>query len=117
MTPQAESRIRQLVRGSITNHVIGVDRLDYSKGLPDRFRSFRRHSLRWAPNRVQIACVADDGDWDNIAVVNPDNSAGWNLASEVGDKDDPHYSPDGNRILYTRRQNGLVRLCDRGVLQ
>ena len=41
-TPEAESRIRQLVRGSIRNHIIGVDRLDYSKGLPDRFRSFRR---------------------------------------------------------------------------
>ncbi|MEA2510777.1 MAG: hypothetical protein QOJ59_264 [Thermomicrobiales bacterium] len=75
----------------------------------------RRHSLRWAPNRAQIACVSDDGDWDNIAVVNPDNSAGWNLASEVGDKADPSYSPDGNRILYTRRHGGLVRLCDRGV--
>ena len=41
-TPEAESRIRQLVRGAIRNHIIGVDRLDYSKGLPDRFRSFRR---------------------------------------------------------------------------
>ena len=41
-TPDAESRIRQLVRGAIRNHIIGVDRLDYSKGLPDRFRSFRR---------------------------------------------------------------------------
>jgi trehalose 6-phosphate synthase len=41
-TPEAESRIRQLVRGSIRNHIIGVDRLDYSKGLPDRFRAFRR---------------------------------------------------------------------------
>ena len=41
-TPEAESRIRQLVRGSIRNHIIGVDRLDYSKGLPDRFRSFRK---------------------------------------------------------------------------
>jgi trehalose 6-phosphate synthase len=41
-TPDAESRIRQLVRGSIRNHIIGVDRLDYSKGLPDRFRAFRR---------------------------------------------------------------------------
>lgn len=41
-TPEAEQRIRQLVRGSISNHVIGVDRLDYSKGLPDRFRAFRR---------------------------------------------------------------------------
>jgi Tol biopolymer transport system component/dienelactone hydrolase len=75
----------------------------------------RRHSLRWAPNRVQIAYVSDDGDWDNIAVVNPDNSAGWNLASEVGDKADPSYSPDGSRILYTRRHGGLVRVCDRGV--
>ncbi|HEY7035709.1 MAG TPA: alpha/beta fold hydrolase [Thermomicrobiales bacterium] len=75
----------------------------------------RRHSLRWAPNRVQIAYVSDDGDWDNIAVVNPDNSAGWNLASEVGDKADPSYSADGGRILYTRRQGGVVRVCDRGV--
>lgn len=75
----------------------------------------RRHSLRWAPNRAQIAYVSDDGDWDNIAVVNPDNSAGWNLASEVGDKADPSYSADGNRILYTRRHGGLVRVCDRGV--
>ncbi|HKG27159.1 MAG TPA: hypothetical protein VKB09_16025, partial [Thermomicrobiales bacterium] len=75
----------------------------------------RRHSLRWAPNRVQIACVADDGDWDNIAVMNPDNNAGWNLASEAGDKAEPGYSPDGSRILYTRRQGGVVRLCDRGV--
>ncbi len=41
-TPEAESRIRQLGRGSISNHIIGVDRLDYSKGLPDRFRAFRR---------------------------------------------------------------------------
>jgi dipeptidyl aminopeptidase/acylaminoacyl peptidase len=64
---------------------------------------------------VQIAYVSDDGDWDNIAVVNPDNSAGWNLASEVGDKTDPSYSADGGRILYTRRQGGVVRVCDRGV--
>ena len=74
-----------------------------------------RHTLKWAPNRVQIAYVSDDGDWDHIAVVNPDNSAGWNLASEVGDKSDPAYSPDGSRIIYTRRHHGLVRLCDRGV--
>ena len=41
-TPEAEQRIRRLIRGSIQNHIIGVDRLDYSKGLPDRFRAFRR---------------------------------------------------------------------------
>jgi trehalose 6-phosphate synthase len=41
-TPEAEHRIGRLTRGSIKNHIIGVDRLDYSKGLPDRFRAFRR---------------------------------------------------------------------------
>ena len=41
-TPKANDRIRRLTRGEVRNHVIGVERLDYSKGLPDRFRSFRR---------------------------------------------------------------------------
>lgn len=42
-TPEADGRIRRLTRGDIRNHIIGVDRLDYSKGLPDRFRAFRRY--------------------------------------------------------------------------
>lgn len=50
-TPEAESRIRQLVRGAITNHIIGVDRLDYSKGLPDRFRAFRKLLERYPEHR------------------------------------------------------------------
>ncbi len=75
----------------------------------------RRHGLQWAPNRAQVAYVSDEGEWDNIAVVNPDNAAGWNLASENGDKACPRYSPDGNRILYTRLQHGVTRLMDRGV--
>jgi Tol biopolymer transport system component len=74
-----------------------------------------RRSLRWAPNRAQIACIAADGEWENVAVINPDNSAGWNIASEGGDKSDPSYSADGSRVLYTRRANGYVRICDRGV--
>ncbi len=41
-TTDATNRIARLVRGDVTNHVIGVERLDYSKGLPDRFRAFRR---------------------------------------------------------------------------
>jgi trehalose 6-phosphate synthase len=41
-TPEAEARIQSLRRGTIEHHIIGVDRLDYSKGLPDRFRAFRR---------------------------------------------------------------------------
>lgn len=74
-----------------------------------------RHSLRWAPNRALIAYVSDDGEWENIAVVNPDNSAGWNLASEFGDKADPRWSADGNRVLYTRLLSGVVRVCERGT--
>ncbi|MCA9861072.1 MAG: alpha/beta fold hydrolase, partial [Thermomicrobiales bacterium] len=38
---------------------------------------------------------------------------GWNLASEAGDKGSPRYSPDGNRIMYTRRVRGEVRLVER----
>ncbi|MEM7505401.1 MAG: trehalose-6-phosphate synthase [Pseudomonadota bacterium] len=41
-TKEADERIRRLKRGSIDQHIIGVDRLDYSKGLPDRLRSYRR---------------------------------------------------------------------------
>lgn len=41
-TDKAEERIQRLKRGDINNHIIGVERLDYSKGLPDRFRAFRR---------------------------------------------------------------------------
>lgn len=41
-TEEADARIRRLKRGSIDQHIIGVDRLDYSKGLPDRLRSYRR---------------------------------------------------------------------------
>lgn len=41
-TPTADERIRRLKRGSIDQHIIGVDRLDYSKGLPDRLRSYER---------------------------------------------------------------------------
>ncbi|MFK7942890.1 MAG: trehalose-6-phosphate synthase [Paracoccaceae bacterium] len=41
-TTEADERIRRLKRGSIDQHIIGVDRLDYSKGLPDRLRSYQR---------------------------------------------------------------------------
>ena len=59
--------------------------------------------------------MTDEGEWLNIGVVNPDNSAGWNLASEAGDKGDPRYSPDGARMLYTRGLRGEVRLGERAT--
>ena len=42
-TAKADAQIETLQRRTTARrHVIGVDRLDYSKGLPDRFRAFRR---------------------------------------------------------------------------
>lgn len=42
-TPEADHQIDLLERRTIARaHIIGVDRLDYSKGLPDRFRAFER---------------------------------------------------------------------------
>jgi dipeptidyl aminopeptidase/acylaminoacyl peptidase len=74
-----------------------------------------RHSLRWSPGKMQVASITDEGEWANVGVVNPDNSAGWNLASEAGDKGDPQYSPDGSRMMYTRSLKGEVRLCERAT--
>jgi trehalose 6-phosphate synthase len=45
MDPEAEDQIKlQALRQQLLNRktIIGVDRLDYSKGLPDRFRAFER---------------------------------------------------------------------------
>jgi trehalose 6-phosphate synthase len=42
-SPEAEMRIQRLHRrGEARVNIIGVDRLDYSKGLPERLRAFRR---------------------------------------------------------------------------
>jgi trehalose 6-phosphate synthase len=42
-TPEADAQIELLQRRTIARTlIIGVDRLDYSKGLPDRLRAFRR---------------------------------------------------------------------------
>ncbi len=74
-----------------------------------------RHSLSWAPDRNLIIHVADDNEWDQIAVVNADNSSGWNVAAEKGDKYDPRWSADGQRVTYLRRHEGFVRCCERGT--
>jgi trehalose 6-phosphate synthase len=42
-TPEADASIRLLATRTLNRaQIIGVDRLDYTKGLPDRFRAFRR---------------------------------------------------------------------------
>jgi trehalose 6-phosphate synthase len=42
-TPEADSCIERLNRRTIVrSHIIGVDRLDYTKGIPERLKAFRR---------------------------------------------------------------------------
>jgi trehalose 6-phosphate synthase len=42
-TPEADKIIEQLNRRNLArSHIVGVDRLDYSKGLPERMKAFRR---------------------------------------------------------------------------
>ena len=60
-SPEAEAHISRLQRRSMANmFVLGVDRLDYSKGLPDRMKAFRRMleihpEMRKAVTLMQIA--------------------------------------------------------------
>lgn len=71
-TEEADERIRRLKRGAIDQHIIGVDRLDYSKGLPDRLRSYHRFLEKFPhhrkntvlmqiapPTREELAAYAD----------------------------------------------------------
>lgn len=71
-TEEADERIRLFHRGSIKDHIIGVERLDYSKGLPDRFRAYRRFLRRYpdrhkatvlmqiaSPTREELAAYTD----------------------------------------------------------
>ncbi len=74
-----------------------------------------RHSLRWGPTRPLILHVVKESDWDHIAVVNADNQASWTISSEQGDKSDPQWSSDGNRVVFLRAKGGLVSCCDRAT--
>jgi len=78
-------------------------------------RLIPRHSLTWAPDRNLIMHTAEDAEWDQIAVVNADNSSGWNIAAEKGDKFEATWSKDGTRVAYARRFEGVVRVAERGT--
>ena len=56
--PEAEKRIQWLHRrGEPRTNIIGVDRLDYTKGLPDRFRSFKRLLELYPENRKAVTLM------------------------------------------------------------
>ncbi len=57
-TPKADEQIQRLYRRSMaSSQVIGVDRLDYSKGLPDRLRAFRRLLELYPENRKMVTLM------------------------------------------------------------
>jgi len=72
-TSEAGSQIERLNRRTVVrSHIIGVDRLDYTKGLPERFKAFRKfletHPERWKtvtlmqiapPTRVELEAYAN----------------------------------------------------------
>lgn len=74
-----------------------------------------RNSLRWGPSRPLVLHVAQETDWDHIAVVNADNQASWTISSETGDKSDPQWADDGNRVLFLRSKGGVINVCDRAT--
>jgi len=60
-TDEAEAAIKQLAQRTLNRmQIIGVDRLDYTKGLPDRMRAFRRLLELYPENlkRVTLMQVA-----------------------------------------------------------
>ncbi|KAI95925.1 trehalose-6-phosphate synthase [Rhodomicrobium udaipurense JA643] len=72
-TPEADSQIERLNRRTVVrSHIIGVDRLDYTKGLPERFKAFRKflemHPEHWKavtlmqiapPTRIEVEAYAN----------------------------------------------------------
>lgn len=57
-TVEAQRRIELLRRHGLgCAHVIGVDRLDYTKGLPERFRAFSRFLECYPASRKQVTLM------------------------------------------------------------
>lgn len=57
-TPKADEEIERLNRRSMArSHIIGVDRLDYTKGLPDRLKAFRRLLELYPENRKSVTMM------------------------------------------------------------
>ncbi len=55
---RADEHILRLHRRSMaSSHIIGVDRLDYTKGLPDRLRAFRRLLELYPENRKAVTMM------------------------------------------------------------
>ena len=119
---QAEAAVRkqavQRLRASLTDRAlaIGVDRLDYSKGLPERFRAFERYLTRHPDQRGQLTYL-------QIAPPSRGEVAEYQalrrtLEGLAGHINGLHAAPDWTPVRYVNRNfphevlTGFYRMAD-----
>ena len=99
---------------------IGVDRLDYSKGLPDRFRAFERHLERHPDQRGNLTLlqIAPPSRSD----VPEYQALRRELEALSGHINGAHAVPDWTPVRYVNRNfahsilTGFYRLADLGLV-
>ncbi|MGN6513847.1 MAG: alpha,alpha-trehalose-phosphate synthase (UDP-forming) [Lysobacteraceae bacterium] len=115
---QAVQRLRESLTGR--SLAIGVDRLDYSKGLPERFRAFERYLERHAEQRghltfLQIA-PPSRGEVPEYQALRR------TLEGLAGHVNGLHASPDWTPMRYVNRNfphdvlTGFYRAADVGLV-
>ena len=100
--------------------ILGVDRLDYSKGLPERFRAFERLLETYPENRgrasfIQIAPRSRAGVQDYIDIRHELESLSGSINSEYSEFD---WTPLRyiNRSFSRRALAGLFRIARIGLV-
>ena len=100
--------------------ILGVDRLDYSKGLPERFRAFERLLADYPENRgrvsyIQIAPRSRDDVQDYIDIRHELESLSGSINSEYSEFD---WTPLRyiNRSFTRRALAGLFRIARIGLV-
>ena len=115
---QHAARMRRVLNNRLA--ILGVDRLDYSKGLPERFRAFERLLETYPENRgrasfIQIAPRSRAGVQDYIDIRHELESLSGSINSEYSEFD---WTPLRyiNRSFSRRALAGLFRIARIGLV-
>ena len=115
---QHAARMRRVLNDRLA--ILGVDRLDYSKGLPERFRAFERLLETYPENRgrasyIQIAPRSRAGIQDYIDIRHELESLSGSINSEYSEFD---WTPLRyiNRSFSRRALAGLFRVARIGLV-
>ena len=115
---QHAARMRRVLNDRLA--ILGVDRLDYSKGLPERFRAFERLLEVYPENRgrvsfIQIAPRSRAGIQDYIDIRHELESLSGSINSEYSEFD---WTPLRyiNRSFSRRALAGLFRIARIGLV-